>query len=427
MTPLDALNLLNTPVWIVLSRSQQIFFANAAARSLSRERQLEQLRHGPLSAHAQQHLEAYLPALAKNEQIVEIWTIEKDGKTFPLGCRLSLAQLEMPEPAIVFEGLFASEMAPPGATPRLGRVCTKDHCRDERGFYERLFRTNTAPMLLIDPSKDGQIVDANLAATRFYGYSRDEMCQKHTWEINAMGKDVLPIMHEVAKLPGGHKPLNFIHKLADGSSRHVQTYAGPVELDGRWLMLCIIHDITEQKRLEKELEQAALRDPLTALWNRRQFLHLVDQAHGQSLRYGLDCSLILIDVDHFKSINDCYGHHTGDEILCLLAKTLESRVRESDAVCRWGGEEFVILLSQTDQQGAASVAESLRETIEGLSQPGLPQFTVSIGLAQHQPDEEDIAFLFRRADEALYRAKAAGRNTVMAAPLKGGKPITVTK
>lgn len=411
---LEALNILSTPVWVVLPQNQEIFFANTAARKLAGDCQLQLLRNGPFSVRAQQHLEAYLPALAGNDQIVEIWTIQKEGEAFPLSCRLSLVQLDTQGSAIVVEGFYASGVTVPGDNPDVDRPCTRHYCRDERGFYGRLFRTNTAPMLLIDPLKEGRIVDANLAAARFYGYSRDEMCMKHTWEINAMGKDVLPVMHAIAKLPGGHKPLNFIHKLADGNIRHVQTYAGPVELDGKRLMLCIIHDITEQKRLEQELEQAALRDPLTGIGNRRQFLHLVKRVHAQSQRYAQDYSLMLVDADHFKAINDQYGHDKGDEVLILLARTLESGVRESDAVFRWGGEEFVILLPQTNLEGALHVAESVRETVQQICHPNLPRLTVSIGVAQYRADE-DPASLFKRMDEALYGAKESGRNRVLAA------------
>lgn len=93
-----------------------------------------------------------------------------------------------------------------------------------------------------------------------------------------LGRRVMPIMHEISHLPGGHKPLNFVHKLADGSTRHVQTYAGPIEIYGDKLMLCIVHDITEQKRLEEQLEHAAHHDAMTGLLNRRQFYHITEPA-----------------------------------------------------------------------------------------------------------------------------------------------------
>ncbi|MDE2585819.1 MAG: GGDEF domain-containing protein, partial [Betaproteobacteria bacterium] len=384
---------------------------NSAAFGLSVELNLDSLRHGPFSAHAQFQLEAYLPALAKNEAIIEIWTIQKEGASRPLSCRLSMAPWGDADPVIVVEGIIGSEIPPSVLPASLGWPNNQEDDRVGNSFYEQFFRTSSVPMLLIDPADEGRIVDANLAATRFYGYPPEEMHQKHTWEINTMGRDVLPVMHEVAKLPGGHKPLSFMHRLADGTTRHVQTYAGPVVLGGKRLMLGIIHDITEQKRLEQELQQAALQDPLTGLWNRRQFLHLVQNNHAQTQRYGQHYSLLLIDVDHFKHINDQYGHHKGDEVLILLARTLESRVRESDAVCRWGGEEFVILLPHTSLDDALLMADSLRETIEQICRPDFPHLTISIGVAQCQPGEDADA-LFKRVDEALYLAKASGRNKV---------------
>ena len=366
------------------------------------------LRNGQFSVHSQLSLESYLPNLAKDDQIVEIWTIHKEGRAFPLSCRLSSFQMDTNETVIVFEGAHTSAanvpMPIPGDTP---------YRRDESGFYERLFQTNTAPMLLIDPANNGQIVDANQAATRFYGYTRDEMCTKHTWEINAMGLDVLPVMHEISRLPGGHKPLTFVHKLADGNLRHVQTYAGPVELNGVRLMLCIIHDITEQKRLEQELEHAALRDPLTGLGNRRQFMQLVENARTQNPQRTHNFSLMLVDADHFKAINDEHGHNTGDDALIMLARTLETGIRESDTVFRWGGEEFLILLPLTPLEGAMHVAEDLREAVQQLSRPGLPALTVSVGVAQYEAGE-DFTSLFKRVDDALYRAKTSGRNQVQA-------------
>lgn len=281
-------------------------------------------------------------------------------------------------------------------------------------FLCALFLTNSAPMLLIDPSRDGQIVDANLAALNFYGYNHETMCQKHTWEINMLGRRVMPIMHEISHLPGGHKPLNFVHKLADGSTRHVQTYAGPIEIYGDKLMLCIVHDITEQKRLEEQLEHAAHHDAMTGLLNRRQFYHITEPGQMQHLAIAQDYSLLLIDTDRFKHINDLYGHSKGDEVLCALARTLESCARKGDLVFRWGGEEFVLLLPRTPLDTALSLAETIRVSVAKVSISGLPRFTVSIGVAHHEGNES-IDELFKRVDDALYRAKNDGRNRVLAA------------
>ncbi|MFO6296414.1 GGDEF domain-containing protein [Rahnella selenatireducens] len=415
LSHLETLNILSTPVWIVSAHSQHILFANTEARKLAGNSLLGPLRNGQYSVYSQESLEAYLPNLKKGDQIVEIWTIHKEGRAFPLSCRVSLAKFGIQEPAIVFEGSHASSASAPVITPFPDE--TKPYRRDESGFYERFFQTNSAPMLLIAPENNGQIVDANQAATRFYGYSRDEMCLKHTWEINAMGQDVLPVMHEIARLPGGHKPLTFVHKLADGNLRHVQTYAGPVVVDGTRLMLCIIHDITEQKRLEQELERAALLDPLTGVGNRRQFMQLVENARTQNPQRTHNFSLMLVDADHFKAINDRYGHNKGDDTLVMLARTLETGIRETDTVFRWGGEEFLILLPLTGLEGAMHVAESLRKIVEEQAVPGIPPFTVSVGVAQYEAGE-DFTRLFKRVDDALYQAKTSGRNRVQAASAK---------
>mgnify|MGYP003366380181 FL=1 len=175
---LETLNILSTPIWVVSAQSQHILFANIAARKLAGNSLLGPLRNGQFSVHSHQSLDAYLPNLAKGDQIVEIWTIHKEGRAFPLTCRLSSIPLDGSEHAIVFEGAHTSAANVPVPVPSNTR-----YRRDESGFYERFFQTNSAPMLLIDPANNGQIVDANQAATRFYGYTRDEICMKHTWEI----------------------------------------------------------------------------------------------------------------------------------------------------------------------------------------------------------------------------------------------------
>ncbi|SCK21108.1 diguanylate cyclase [Vogesella sp. LIG4] len=402
MTSFEILHALGTPVWIVQPDVEETLFANRAAQALSGESSIAEMRHGRLSARTHDQLAAYTPQVLAREQVVEIWTVQQQGAPAPLSCRLSALSREGQPDAVLVEGVMsAPATVADAAAPQM-----------ERNFHDILFGTNTAPMLLIDPANDGRIVDANESARRFYGYSREEFSCKHTWEINSLGRDVLPVMHEVAKLPGGHKPLNFVHRLADGSLRDVQTYAGPIVLNGRRLMLCVIHDITEQQRLKTELEQAALRDPLTGLWNRRHLLRQLEHARLQKRLLDQDYSLLLLDADHFKDINDRHGHFCGDEVLVQLARTFEARVRGTDSVYRWGGEEFVILLPHTRLESAELVAENLRTTVEQLQQPGLPQVTVSIGVAQHHGDET-VESLIKRVDNALYQAKSQGRNRVI--------------
>ncbi|EEV9226275.1 sensor domain-containing diguanylate cyclase [Escherichia coli] len=376
----NTLDLLTSPVWIVSPFEEQLIYANSAAKLLMQDLTFSQLRTGPYSVSSQKELPKYLSDLQNQHDIIEILTVQRKEEETALSCRLVLRKLTETEPVIIFEGIEAP------ATLGLKASRSANYQRKKQGFYARFFLTNSAPMLLIDPSRDGQIVDANLAALNFYGYNHETMCQKHTWEINMLGRRVMPIMHEISHLPGGHKPLNFVHKLADGSTRHVQTYAGPIEIYGDKLMLCIVHDITEQKRLEEQLEHAAHHDAMTGLLNRRQFYH----------------------------INDLYGHSKGDEVLCALARTLESCARKGDLVFRWGGEEFVLLLPRTPLDTALSLAETIRVSVAKVSISGLPRFTVSIGVAHHEGNES-IDELFKRVDDALYRAKNDGRNRVLAA------------
>ncbi|MFK3658959.1 GGDEF domain-containing protein [Scandinavium sp. NPDC088450] len=405
---LSAYHYLTTPVWIIDPFDERLVFANHAAQALTGERSVSALRFGALSACAQTRLSLYLADLNHQHEVVEIWTVTGSTGELPLRCRLSLAAFADKPPFILFEGANIQHGASEAATHGAGYKSRRHN------FYHRFFTTTTAPMLLIDPARDGLIVDANIAALRFYGYRREEMCQKHTWEINTLGRQVLPVMAEIARLPGGHKPLYFVHRMADGSTRHVLTYAGPIMISGDKLMLCIIHDITEQKRLEQELEYAALRDSLTGLLNRRQFYALTESQTSKHLPLKSDYCLLLVDTDNFKAINDKYGHLLGDEVLVQLARVLEASCRSGDFIFRWGGEEFVLLLPRTALDTALDIAETIRDSVTKMQEHGLPAFTVSIGVARHQA-EETIDELFRRVDKALYQAKNDGRNRVLAA------------
>ncbi|HBX9840631.1 TPA: GGDEF domain-containing protein, partial [Klebsiella pneumoniae] len=233
---------------------------------------------------------------------------------------------------------------------------------------------------------------------------------KHTWQINTLGRDVIPIMNNIANLPGGHKPLNFTHILADGSLRHVQTYAGPVVLYNIRLMLCIIHDITEEVHLKKELEFSAAHDPLTGLLNRREFHRLVEAPTFIPRGY----CLLLIDIDHFKSINDIHGHQKGDEVLLVLSRILETSVDREDKIYRWGGEEFLLFLPHSPIGRALILAEGIRQAV---SEYQTLSVTVSIGVAEHH-DGETVEQLFSRVDKALYAAKNDGRNRVSRLPFE---------
>ena len=161
-------------------------------------------------------------------------------------------------------------------------------------------------------------------------------------------------------------------------------------------------------------EQLALQDSLTGLANRRSAQRDLELLHGLARRGELDLSVLVLDIDHFKAVNDSYGHETGDRVLCEVAKVLSGTVRSSDLVARVGGEEFLVILPGADLQGAVRCAEALRSAVAQLQPPGLPSVTVSVGAAS-LVGEMAADDLVRQADGLLYAAKNAGRNRVEAA------------
>ncbi len=179
--------------------------------------------------------------------------------------------------------------------------------------------------------------------------------------------------------------------------------------------LCILEDITEQVLNTQQLEQLAATDPLTGLLNRRTF----DQQFQNNLiscrQANAPLSLILLDIDHFKHINDTFGHPVGDEVLTHLSKTLQTLLhRSTDSAYRLGGEEFAILLPETDEHGAIKVAERIRQHLAeapAQTSAGTIPFTISAGVATASPGADLTPDkLLKAADEALYRAKRNGRN-----------------
>jgi diguanylate cyclase (GGDEF)-like protein len=191
-----------------------------------------------------------------------------------------------------------------------------------------------------------------------------------------------------------------------------------VESEREILIGRLYEEITERKRIEIELQQLASTDPLTGLFNRRRFLESAKQEFAKSSRYKRPLSLMILDLDRFKQINDTFGHPIGDQVLIQVADLLRNKTREVDIAARFGGEEFIILLPETNRAGAAVLAERLRHSVERLPvdrDNGTIQLTVSIGIADKERSDkiDTIDQLIARADKALYKAKAVGRNRII--------------
>jgi diguanylate cyclase (GGDEF)-like protein len=193
-------------------------------------------------------------------------------------------------------------------------------------------------------------------------------------------------------------------------------------VDGRLVRMEIATDITDRKQAEEALRAAKERaealartDELTGLNNRRAFLEQGSRLLNQAKRFNHPISLIMLDVDYFKRINDTYGHAIGDSVLKSLAEILKSAIREVDLIGRLGGEEFALILPETGLADAVTFAERLRALIAntGLAcMNGEVTITASFGIASYAEDDSSLDMLTRKADEALYRAKQNGRNRV---------------
>lgn len=173
---------------------------------------------------------------------------------------------------------------------------------------------------------------------------------------------------------------------------------------------------SEQLRLQEELGRESVRDPLTGLYNRRYLQEALRREIARAQRYDRPLAVIMLDLDHFKAINDRWGHDLGDQFLCRVAECIDASVRDSDVACRYGGEEFVLLLSEAPQQGALERAEALRRQVRELvveSDGGPMSLSASFGVACFPVHGDSPQALLRSADQALYTAKQSGRDRVV--------------
>jgi diguanylate cyclase (GGDEF)-like protein len=197
-------------------------------------------------------------------------------------------------------------------------------------------------------------------------------------------------------------------------------------IDGRTVRMEIATDITNLKKSEQKLlaakmlaEEHASKDELTNLYNRRAFFEQGKQLFKQARRYPQSISVMMIDIDHFKNINDNYGHAVGDSVLKAIGSLLQNTVREADILARIGGEEFAVILPQTDVEEASNLAERIRQRIEAevIQYDTLQiKITASFGIAACMAEGDDLDRMLTKADDALYIAKKKGRNQVKVCP-----------
>ncbi|MBK8615650.1 MAG: diguanylate cyclase [Anaerolineales bacterium] len=295
-----------------------------------------------------------------------------------------------------------------------GRVLAEQALRESEEQYRLLFDLESDAIFIIR-NEDGQILEANKAAISLYGYTRGELLSSKNTDLSAEPESTksATTMH----LPSDQViaiPLRY-HRKKDGTIFPVEITARFVTWEGQSVHIAAMRDITERKQIEEELVKLSITDPLTEVSNRRYFYIQAEQIFNRIQHPSDALAILMLDIDHFKQVNDTHGHGAGDAILHQLANRLKQNLRPTDILARYGGEEFVILLPRTPNSESALIAERLWRAMEEDSFKignKTIQVTISIGVANLDQDTQDIDALMRHADQALYQAKQAGRNQI---------------
>lgn len=285
----------------------------------------------------------------------------------------------------------------------------EDASHHERERQRRQLLVDALPALVSYIDREGRYREVNDAYRQWFGLERTEIIGRSVRAIAgdsayeeigprldaALAGERITYEAEIPYRYGGTRPVE-----AD----YIPHIVGEGDVAGVYVL---VRDVSDRQRAE--------RDWLTGVWNRRVFEERLDALYSTAHRYGRPLSLVFMDIDHFKAVNDFHGHAVGDRVLEGVAALLQELVRDADAVCRWGGEEFAVLLPETSVAEAGKFAERVRDRIKATAFPGIGGITASFGVAELQPGETRDAFV-GQADRALYRAKDEGRDRVVLGP-----------
>jgi diguanylate cyclase (GGDEF)-like protein/PAS domain S-box-containing protein len=294
--------------------------------------------------------------------------------------------------------------------------------------YRRLFEAAQDGILILD-AETGMITDVNPFLINLLGYSHEEFIEKKLWEVGAFkdveaSQDAFEALQKNEYIRYEGLPL----RTKDGRLIQVEFVSNVYLVGGEKVIQCNIRDITERKQAqdaliksEALLREQSVRDHLTGLFNRRYMEETLERELLRASRKGLSLGIIMLDVDDFKQFNDTYGHAAGDAILRELSNLLLKHVRGEDIACRYGGDEFIIVLPDSSRAVTCERAERLCEharhlniQFEGYT---LEAVTLSLGVAVFPENGSSGAAVLKAADDALYRAKREGRSRVVVANL----------
>jgi diguanylate cyclase (GGDEF)-like protein/PAS domain S-box-containing protein len=289
---------------------------------------------------------------------------------------------------------------------------------ESEALLRAIFDAGQDGILLIEV-KTQRFRMGNAAMCRMLGYGQDELLELRTEDIHPE-ENLADVVLQIERLIKREITIaqNLPVKKKDGSVFFVDINAVSLQAKGDSFILAAFKDISERMRAD-EAEERASRDSLTDLYNHRTFHALLEEEITRSRRFNRPVSLLMIDIDHFKLVNDTHGHQAGDTILKKLSKILLKCSREVDRVCRYGGEEFTLILPETGATEAEKLAERLRLAVQKHSFEvdgnKTVSVTVSIGIASYPQHADTLQDLVGASDTALYAAKEGGRNRVCSA------------
>ncbi|MEN4053740.1 MULTISPECIES: diguanylate cyclase [Sulfurimonas] len=287
--------------------------------------------------------------------------------------------------------------------------------RKQKSYYKNIIDTSSNIMLVNDKKK---IIDANKTFFEYFKKYKtvDEfrkentcICNYYVEEEGYLDKGSVAYGWLDFVLANKDK-INKVKMEIDGEIYYFLVNASLISQEKEHYSV-IFSDITKEEEYKKELEILNVKDTLTNVYNRRYYEQAIEKEMYNAKRYGYNLAVIMLDIDFFKKINDEHGHSVGDEVLVFYAKLIEHSLRESDSLCRIGGEEFIIILPHTNRDDAYKIAEKLRIFIQKSKK--IVPITISFGVTEYISGESKD-YLYKRVDEALYEAKESGRNRVVA-------------
>ena len=288
--------------------------------------------------------------------------------------------------------------------------------RDSEERYRRIVQTAQEGIWIIDA--ENRTTFANRRLAEILGCPVDRLLETSLFDFMDEEWRQIALAGLTRRRQGIAEKHDFKFRRPDGGEIWALLSTNPIfDAAGRYAgALAMVVDITERKRMGQELQRLATLDPLTGWFNRRHFFAIATQELERSQRYHRPLVLLMLDLDHFKPINDTYGHTVGDQVLQAVVKTLRAGLRQVDLSGRYGGEEFVVLLPETEPSTARVVADRLCAAVAAApvaTDRGPVAVTISIGVASLVTDERlTLEQLLDRADQALFAAKQAGRNQV---------------